>query len=81
MVPGRLPSTAIRGRSRAVRAELAPATVRGGEDLGIDPEAREALAFAVLAWAHLNGLPGNLPEATGARGPRVLGTLTPGVSR
>ena len=65
----------------AVRSELAPVTVREGEDLGIDPDAREALAFAVLAWAHLHGLSGNLPEATGAQGPRVLGTLTPGVPR
>lgn len=65
----------------AIAAELAPATVLGSERLGIDPEAREALAFAVLAWAHLHGLPGNVPEATGARGPRVLGTLTPGLPR
>lgn len=46
--------------------------------LGIDPDAKEAVAFAALAWAFLRDLPGNAPEATGARGPRVLGSYTPG---
>ncbi|WP_405284302.1 anhydro-N-acetylmuramic acid kinase [Gaopeijia maritima] len=54
------------------------APVRTGSDaLGLDPDAREAAAFALLAWAHLERLPANLPEATGARGPRVLGSFTP----
>ena len=34
--------------------------------------------FAVLAWAHLRGLPANSPASTGASGRRVLGSLTPG---
>ncbi|MBT8335148.1 MAG: anhydro-N-acetylmuramic acid kinase [Gemmatimonadetes bacterium] len=45
--------------------------------LGMDPDAREAAGFAVLAWAHRDGLPGNLPSVTGASGPRVLGSWTP----
>lgn len=53
-------------------------TVRTGPDaLGIDPDAREAAAFAILARAHLDGIPANIPAATGASGPRVLGSLTP----
>ncbi|HUF51131.1 MAG TPA: anhydro-N-acetylmuramic acid kinase [Longimicrobiales bacterium] len=52
-----------------------------GNALGIDPAAKEALAFAVLAWAHVHGVAGNVPEATGARGPRVLGCHTPGRRR
>lgn len=40
-------------------------------------DAREAIAFALLGWLHLRGRPGNVATATGARGPRVLGTLTP----
>lgn len=37
----------------------------------------EALAFAWLAWRTLRGEPGNLPEVTGASGPRVLGAIYP----
>lgn len=48
--------------------------------LGIDPAAKEALAFAALAWAHVQGASGNVPEATGASGGRVLGSYTPGQS-
>lgn len=59
-------------------AELAPVPVHHGSVLGIDPAAKEAIAFAVLAWAHLTGRPGSLPEVTGAAGPRVLGSVTPG---
>jgi anhydro-N-acetylmuramic acid kinase len=47
--------------------------------LGIRAAAKEALAFAALAWAHTLREPGNVPEATGAAGPRVLGSYTPGV--
>ncbi len=49
-----------------------------GEVLGIDPDSKEALAFAARAWAHVHGIPGNVPEATGAVGPRELGSFTPG---
>ena len=57
---------------------LAPLKLRGGDVLGVDPDAKEAVAFAALAWAHLKGITGNVPEATGAQGPRVLGSFTPG---
>ena len=63
-----------------LRKELAPIPVNDGGELGVDPDAREALAFAVLTWAHLHGLPANVPYATGACGSRILGSLTPGVS-
>lgn len=45
--------------------------------LGMPPSWVEATAFAWLAKQHLEGLPGNLPTVTGARGPRVLGALYP----
>ena len=61
-----------------IRALLHPLPVVDGAALGVDPDAKEAVAFAVLAWAHLRGIPANLPSATGAAGPRVLGSLTPG---
>jgi anhydro-N-acetylmuramic acid kinase len=63
---------------RALSAEGIDAPVRTGADaLGIDPDAREAAAFAVLAWAHRDGRPANVPSVTGAAGPRVLGSSTP----
>jgi anhydro-N-acetylmuramic acid kinase len=61
-----------------LRDLLAPLPVVDGATLGIDPDAKEAVAFALLAWAHLRGIPANVPQATGAAGPRVLGSLTPG---
>ncbi len=64
---------------RALTEALHPLPVRIGADaLGVHPDAREAAAFAILAWAHLRGVPGSLPQVTGAAGPRVLGSLTPG---
>ena len=56
---------------------FAPVAVRSSADLGIDPDAREALAFAVLANETLHGNPGNLPRVTGASHPVVLGSVTP----
>jgi anhydro-N-acetylmuramic acid kinase len=47
------------------------------DDLYFDGEAKEAVAFALLGWLHLNGRAGNVPSATGALGPRILGTFTP----
>ncbi len=42
---------------------------------GLDPDMVEAMGFAWLARETLAGRPGNLPEVTGARGPRVLGAI------
>jgi anhydro-N-acetylmuramic acid kinase len=51
--------------------------VQSTDAAGISPDQVEALAFAWLAREHLARRPGNLPGATGARGPRVLGALYP----
>ncbi len=61
-----------------IAERVAPVPVCGGEALGLNPDAKEAVAFAALAWAHVNGIAGNVPEATGAAGPRVLGCYSPG---
>lgn len=47
------------------------------DERGLDVMQVEAAAFAWLAWAHVHRVPGNLPDVTGARGPRVLGALYP----
>jgi anhydro-N-acetylmuramic acid kinase len=59
----------------ALGAALAPIPVRSLAEVGVDPDAKEAVAFAVLANETLFGRPGNVPGATGAAGPRVLGKL------
>lgn len=50
--------------------------VRSTADFGIDSDFKEAIAFALLAWRTVRGRPGNVPGATGARHPVVLGKLT-----
>jgi anhydro-N-acetylmuramic acid kinase len=57
---------------------LDPLPVHDSAVLGVGPMEKEALAFAVLAWAHVRGIPANEPAATGASGRRVLGSYTPG---
>ena len=61
----------------AIATALPSVTVKRFSDLFFDGEAKEAVAFALLGYLHLAGEPGNLPSVTGARGPRVLGQLTP----
>jgi anhydro-N-acetylmuramic acid kinase len=56
---------------------VAPIRVRQFSEEFFDGEAKEAVAFAFLAHLHLSGEPANLPRATGAKGPRILGKLTP----
>ena len=56
---------------------VAPLPVRQFSDIFFDGEAKEAVAFALLGYLHLNHRAGNVPRATGARGSRRLGVLTP----
>jgi anhydro-N-acetylmuramic acid kinase len=61
----------------AIARAAAPVTVRHFADVYFDGEAKEAVAFALLGYLHVNNRPGNVPTATGARGLRVLGKRTP----
>jgi anhydro-N-acetylmuramic acid kinase len=59
---------------------LAPVPLEKTDVYGIPAEARKAVAFAGLAALTMDGVPANLPGATGASGPRLLGSFTPGSS-
>ncbi|HET8553633.1 MAG TPA: anhydro-N-acetylmuramic acid kinase [Rhodanobacteraceae bacterium] len=59
----------------ALAQALAPREVHSTAMMGVDPDYMEAMGFAWLARQHLEGLPGNLPSVTGARGKRLLGSL------
>ncbi|WP_220729609.1 anhydro-N-acetylmuramic acid kinase [Streptomyces radicis] len=61
-----------------IRARAAPTRVTGAEEYGLPAQAKEAYLFALLGFLTVNGLAGNVPSATGASGPAVLGSLTPG---
>ncbi len=61
-----------------LREALAPANVRPSDEFGISADAREAVAFAVLARETVRGAAGNVPSATGADHPVVLGKIVPG---
>ena len=55
---------------RALRAKVLELSRAG--------KAKEAVAFALIGWATLHGIPASVPSCTGARGARVLGRVTPG---
>lgn len=59
----------------ALTGKLGGLHVGLSDDLGVPADWVEAMAFAWLASKTLNGEPGNLPEVTGAAGPRVLGAI------
>jgi anhydro-N-acetylmuramic acid kinase len=63
---------------RMLREGLEPlgVRVRSTDELGVPTQAKEAVAFALLAWLTWNNLPGNVPTATGASRPVVLGKVT-----
>jgi anhydro-N-acetylmuramic acid kinase len=61
----------------AIEKAAAPIAIRHFDDVFFDGEAKEAVAFALLGYLHVMKRPGNVPSATGARGPRVLGKRTP----
>ena len=57
---------------------LAPVPVRSIEHYGIPPQAKEPVAFGFLALQTIRGRVNHLPQTTGARAARILGTITPG---
>ena len=65
----------IMGHLAAFLPEVAMCT---STDYGVDADAKEAIAFAVLAYETWRGRPSNVTGATGARRDVILGSITPG---
>ncbi|WP_372594750.1 anhydro-N-acetylmuramic acid kinase [Actinotalea sp.] len=61
-----------------LRAALPEVDVLLSDDLGAPADEKEAIAFALLGWCTVHGVPGTLPAGTGAREARILGSITPG---
>ncbi|WP_059005945.1 anhydro-N-acetylmuramic acid kinase [Streptomyces specialis] len=61
-----------------IGALAAPVPIVPVEEFGLPAQAKEAYLFALLGFLTVHGLAGNVPSATGASGPAVLGSLTPG---
>jgi anhydro-N-acetylmuramic acid kinase len=61
---------------RLLAEKIAPIPVLTHEDVGMNSDSKEAVAFAVLANETMLGNPSNLPSVTGATRPVVLGKVT-----
>jgi anhydro-N-acetylmuramic acid kinase len=63
---------------RMLTESLAPhkCKVTSIDRFGMPAQAKEAAAFALLAWQTWMRRPGNLPSATGANRPAILGQVT-----
>jgi len=62
----------------ALARNLPSAVLKTSDDLGLPGAGKEAYLTALLGWLTWCGVPGTVPSATGARGPRLLGALLPG---
>jgi anhydro-N-acetylmuramic acid kinase len=51
-------------------------TIRSSDEFGLPSEAKEAVAFAVLAFETWNRRPSNVLSATGAKRPAILGKIS-----
>ena len=60
-----------------LRKLAADCPIEVSDTRGVPSQSKEALAFALLGAATLDGIPANIPSVTGARRPVVLGCITP----
>jgi anhydro-N-acetylmuramic acid kinase len=51
-------------------------TIRASDEFGLPSAAKEAAAFALMAYETWNHRPANIPSATGARRPAILGKIS-----
>jgi len=63
---------------RMLQLGLEGVRIRSTDEFGIDVDAKEAVSFAILAYATIQGVPNNLPRVTGASEPVVMGKIVPG---
>src|SRR6201999_3246750 len=61
---------------RMLRKALDPIPVMESSEVGLDVDAKEAIAFAVMAYETAHARPSNVPMATGAKRHVVLGKMT-----
>jgi anhydro-N-acetylmuramic acid kinase len=62
---------------KLLRKELDGVKILVSDELGIDGDAKEAISFAILAYATIKGIANNVPSATGAERALILGKITP----
>ncbi len=60
---------------RRLAAALSPARVLASDEVGLNADAKEAVAFAVMGYQTLRGRPSNVPAATGARRAAIQGKI------
>ncbi len=61
-----------------LKRELPGVSIIASDTLGAPSDAKEAIAFALIGWATLHGLPSTVPACTGADASSILGSITPG---
>ena len=59
-------------------AEMPEVSIRRLDEMGVPTSTKEAYFIAMIGFLTWHGLPGNLPSATGAARPAVLGSIVPG---
>jgi anhydro-N-acetylmuramic acid kinase len=63
--------------TQRIQAHLHPISVLTTDDIGLNADYKEAIAFAVLAYWRHQETPGNLPQVTGAKALVLLGEISP----
>lgn len=63
--------------SRSLGERLSGVRVSTSAEVGVDPDAKEAMCFALLGYQTLQGVATNIPSVTGASRPALLGKICP----
>jgi anhydro-N-acetylmuramic acid kinase len=60
-----------------LKQNLDKTIIRLTDDFGVNSDAKEAVSFAILAYATIKGITNNVPSATGADKAVILGKIIP----